>query len=65
MIVLHASPGDLGLLVDRVTGVLRLKSSALSAPGPGVVQAERAAVVALGHHEGALYCLLDARELWP
>lgn len=64
VLVLYTSPGDAGLLVDRLLGVVRLPNSAFSQPGPGVVRSDRGAVIALGHHEGKLHCLLDAQELF-
>ncbi len=63
VLVVYAQAGDAGLLVDLLLGVVRLPQAAFSPPGPGVVRTGRAAVIALGHHEGRLHCLLDVEEL--
>lgn len=63
VLVLYTYSGDAGLLVDRLLGVVRLPHSAFSQPGPGVVRSGRASVMALGHHDGKLHCLLDVQEL--
>jgi purine-binding chemotaxis protein CheW len=59
VLVIRSDEGDAGLWVDGVTGVMRLRPSAIEAPPPGVVRGERDCVVGLGRHGNHLLILID------
>ena len=58
VIIVDAGAGALGLWVDRVVQVVRVRASALETPPPGVAS-EGDAVVRIGRHQGRLYGVLD------
>jgi purine-binding chemotaxis protein CheW len=59
VLVIRSDEGDAGLWVDSVTGVMRLRPSAIEPPPPGVVRGERDCVVGLGRHGNHLLILID------
>lgn len=59
VLVMRSDEGDAGLWVDSVTGVMRLRPSAIEPPPPGVVRGERDCVVGLGRHGNHLLILID------
>lgn len=58
VLVLNASDGPWGVVVDSVTGVVRLKPSTLEAPPPGL-RGDRDCIVGLGRKRDQLFILLD------
>lgn len=62
VIIVDAGAGPLGLWVDRVVQVVRVRASGLETPPPGVAS-EGDAVIRIGRHQGKLYGVLDLRLL--
>jgi len=62
VVIVDGGEGPLGIWVDRVLQVLRVRSSSLEAPPPGVAS-EGDAVVRLGRQGGKLYGVLELRLL--
>jgi purine-binding chemotaxis protein CheW len=59
VLVLSTDQDPLGVWVDRVFGVVRLRPSTIEAPPTGVGGGERDAVTGIGRSDDELYVLLD------
>lgn len=62
VVIVDAGEGPLGLWVDRVLQVVRVRGSALESPPAGVA-GEGDAVVRIGRHGDRLYGVLDLSQL--
>lgn len=58
VLVMNATDGFWGVIVDAVSGVVRLKPSTLEAPPTGL-RGDRDCIVGLGRRKEQLYILLD------
>ncbi|MFL5322333.1 MAG: chemotaxis protein CheW [Myxococcaceae bacterium] len=58
VLVMNAVDGPWGVIVDAVTGVVRLKASTLETPPQGL-RGERDCIVGLGRRKEQLFILLD------
>lgn len=61
VILIRSDEGDAGLLVDSVTGVVRLRPSMIEDPPAGVA-GERECVAGLGRYQERLYILLKVQQ---
>ena len=62
VLVVRSEAGDAGLVVDAVSGVVRLKASDIEPPPTGLLTAERDCVVGLGRSGKGLYIVLDVES---
>jgi purine-binding chemotaxis protein CheW len=62
ILVISGDPGPAGVLVDEVTGVVKLKPSAVEPPPPGVAGGERDVVIGLGRRRDELFILLAVQQ---
>jgi purine-binding chemotaxis protein CheW len=63
MVVIHGPAGPVGLLVDRVIEVLKLRASSLEAPDDAVLSPVADYVTAIANHDGGTVFLPDFTRL--